>query len=249
MLSLRTLSLKTFSLALLLALSLYGNNAKSQDSAHHGVVPLNKNPSEQWIETVWGDSTKPGEAFVIRIHRDAGHVVLPHTHPEDENITVVKGSWSLGMGRRFRRSALEPMELGAYGFVPKKMAHFGWSKTETIIQVHGIGPFVNELIDPVYELTDTGVLFRTSLTRPGRLTQSGPPDCFALRMGARVRSDAEEGIIIGALCSPANQLTQYWVRRPNGERFWATLEELKSSVIEGLWNPESSPRIQKSGNT
>ena len=164
---------------------------------------------------------------MIRIHRDAGHVVLPHTHPQDENITVVKGRWSLGMGRRFSQSALEPMELGAYGFVPKKMAHFGWSKTETILQVHGIGPFENELIDPAYELTDKGVLLRTSLTQPGHLTQSAPPDCFALRAGARVRGDAGEGIVIGAFCSPANQLTQYWVRRPSGERFWATRQQLK----------------------
>jgi hypothetical protein len=209
------------------ALFLAGYYVKSQDAARHGVVPLGKIPSEQWIEKVWGDSEKPGVAFVIRIHNDAGYVVLPHTHPEDENIAVVQGSWSLGMGRRFSRSALEPLELGAFGFVPKKMAHFAWSKTETIIQVHGIGPFLNELVDPLYELTDKGVFLRTSLIQPGRPAQSSPPDCFALRIGESVRGAAGEGVVVGARCSPANQFTQYWVRKPNGERFWATLQELK----------------------
>jgi hypothetical protein len=33
--------------------------------------------------------------------------------------------------------------------------------------------------------------------------------------------------VVGALCSPANQFTQYWIKKPNGERFWATLADLK----------------------
>lgn len=213
-------------LAPLLALSLAGN-AEPQDSAPHGVVPLHKIPSEQWVEKVWGDPDRPGSAFVIRIHNDAGYIVLPHVHPIDENITVVKGSWSLGMGERFSRSALQPLELGAFGIVPKNMAHFAWSKTETIIQVHGVGPFSSKVVDPVYELTDKGIFLLTSLLQPGSPTQSSPPDCFALKIGTRVHGDAGEGTVVGARCSPANQLTQYWIRKPNGERFWATLQELK----------------------
>ena len=218
---------KTLVFALLLALFLVGNNANSKDLGQGGVVPLNRIPSEQWIEKVSGDMDKPGLPFVIRIHHDAGYVVLPHTHPEDENITVLKGSWALGMGRRVKMSELEPMELGAFGFVPKKMAHFGYAKVETILQVHGIGPFINVPIDPVYELTNKGVLSKLSLVRPGVPTSSSPPDCFTLKIGAHVRGARGEGIVVGALCSPANQFTQYWIRQPNSERFWATLQELK----------------------
>jgi hypothetical protein len=218
---------KTLVFALLLALFLVGNNANSKDLGQGGVVPLNRIPSEQWIEKVSGDMDKPGLPFVIRIHHDAGYVVLPHTHPEDENITVLKGSWALGMGRRVKMSELEPMELGAFGFVPKEMAHFGYAKVETILQVHGIGPFINVPIDPVYELTNKGVLSKLSLVRPGVPTSSSPPDCFTLKIGAHVRGARGEGIVVGALCSPANQFTQYWIRQPNSERFWATLQELK----------------------
>jgi hypothetical protein len=222
------ISSKTFFFALSLALFLAASNAKSEDLAHGGVVPLNEIPSEQWIEKVVGDSDKPGLPFVIRIHHDPGYVVFPHTHPEDENITVLKGSWALGMGRRFKASELEPMELGAFGFVPKKMAHFGYAKVETILQVHGIGPFVNKPIDPVYQLTDKGVLFKPSLLKPGVPTLSSPPDCFKLKIGARARGERGEGIVGGALCSPANQFTQYWIRKPNSERYWATLQDLKA---------------------
>ena len=145
----------------------------------------------------------------------------------DENNTVVQGSWSVGMGERFNRSALVPMEVGTFGVVPKHMAHFGWAKTETIIQVHGIGPFGSELVDPVYELTDKGVFVLKSLLGPGTPAQSIPPNCFALKIGEQVQGDRGEGAVVAARCSPANQLTQYWIQKNNGERFWARREELK----------------------
>src|SRR5258708_1932619 len=119
------------------------------------------------------------------------------------------------------------MELGACGFVPKKMAHFGYAKAETILQVHGTGPFINQPIDPVYQLTDKGVLFKPSLVKPGVPTSSSPPGCFTLKIGAQVHSEKGAGTVVGALCSPANQLTQYWIQKPNGDRFWATLQDLK----------------------
>ena len=166
------------------------------------------------------------EPFVFRIHQDAGYITLPHVHPVDEHITVVKGTWSLGMGRRFSQSALEFMETGTYGLAPKNMEHFAWSKTEAILQIHGIGPFTSTVVEPVYELTDQGVFSLTSLLLPGRPVSSSPPDCFGLKINDTVRGDAGEGSVVGARCSPSNQITQYWVQQPNGERFWATLQQL-----------------------
>ena len=36
------------------------------------------------------------------------------------------------------------------------MAHFGWSRGETIIQVHGIGPFRQLFVDQITRITETG---------------------------------------------------------------------------------------------
>lgn len=219
---------KTLSLVILLAFSV-AEIARSQDPpAHHSVVTLNKFAPGQWVEKVWGDASKAGEPFVIRIHNDAGYIVLPHYHLIDENITVVKGSWALGSGKRFDKSALTPMEIGTFGIAPKNMPHFAQSKTDTIVQVHGIGPFSSLLVDPVFELTDKGVFILTSLLQPGTPTSSSPSDCFALKVGARVHGDRGEGTVIGARCSPANQITEYWIRKSDDERFWATFEELKT---------------------
>ncbi len=213
--------------ALALLLAPVATFAQSPDSVPPHVVPLHTFFAGQWVEQVSGDFSKPGEPFVIRIHQDAGYITLPHVHPIDEHITVVKGTWSLGMGRRFNQSALELMETGTYGMAPRNMEHFAWSKTETILQVHGIGPFTSRVVEPVYELTDKGVFLLTSLLLPGRPTTSNPPDCFPLNVNDQVRDDAGEGRVVGARCSPSNQITQYWVQKTNGERFWATPQQLQ----------------------
>jgi hypothetical protein len=178
----------------------------------HAVAPPKSIPQKVGgFEVVSGDPDKVGMPYVIRISNDAGYVVLPHTHPEDENIVVVRGSWTVTMDNRVDRSALRSMEVGAYTFVPTAMAHFGWGKTATTIQVHGIGPFSTDFVDPAYELADTGVSLIRTAGRPGERVRSIPGDCFALQLGNRVRSARGEGRVVGALCSPANRFMQYWV--------------------------------------
>src|SRR5438445_379434 len=191
------------------------------------VVALKTFSPDQRFETVSGDPAKSGAPYVIRIHAEAGYIIMPHAHPEDENIVVVKGSWALGMGDRFNRDTLKPMEVGDYGFASKKTAHFALSRTDTIIQVHGIGPFTTQWVVPVYELTDKGVLLKASAGEAGHPTPTTPEGCFALKLGAPVRGSYGEGVVVGAQCTPS-QLTQYRVERADGERFWAQQNDLNT---------------------
>jgi len=200
----------------------------AQQAASHKVFPLRPIPSEQWIEVLAGDPSKPGVPFVLRIHNDAGYVCSPHTHPTDENIVVVQGSWGVGMGSRIALSTVELLEVGAYGLVPSKMPHYCHSKTETIIQVHGVGPFSIDLVDPGYEMTAAGgaVMGGSPVGSRPRSAET-VSSCFKLRMGDRVKGALGDGTVVGAQCFPTNQFTQYWIQRANGERFWAALEDLK----------------------
>jgi hypothetical protein len=194
------------------------------------VVPLKKFSVEalnKRIEVVHGDRTHPGEPFVIRIHAEAGFIVMPHTHPVDENIVILKGSWALGMGEHYRKDALESMEVGDFGFAGTGMAHFALSKTDTIIQVHGIGAFTVKWVVPMYELTDKGVLLKKTGEDPGTATTDYPKDCFVLKIGTRVRGSYGEGAVIGAQCTPGD-LTQYRVQKADGSRFWGQRAELET---------------------
>lgn len=199
----------------------------AQQPVQSHVVALKKLPNDQRSEVVSGDPTKSGAPYVLRLHREAGYIIMPHTHPEDENIVVVQGSWALGMGARYNQQALETMEVGTYGLAPKKMAHFGLSKTETIIQVHGIGPFTTQWVVPMYVLTDKGVLSETVAEEPGRPISTSPPGCFVLKLGTRVRGSYGEGVVVGAKCTPG-QITQYCIEKADGERFWAQRDELRT---------------------
>ncbi|MBS0418824.1 MAG: cupin domain-containing protein [Proteobacteria bacterium] len=214
-----------------LRLVLLATNCLAGESA---VVPLQKFGVEalnKRVEAVHGDRTRPGQPFVIRIHAEAGFIVMPHTHPVDENIVILKGSWALGMGPQYRKERLEAMEVGDFGFARHDMAHFALSKTDTIIQVHGIGPFRVRWVVPMYELSDKGVMLIETAEEPGRVTTTFPQDCFELTLGARVRGSDGEGTVIGAQCTPA-ELTQYRVQKADGKRFWAQksgLEVLKTN--------------------
>jgi hypothetical protein len=48
----------------------------------------------------------------------------------------------LADGEKYSESGGTELNVGAYVAVPKRMWHYGHVKGETILQVHGIGPFV-----------------------------------------------------------------------------------------------------------
>jgi hypothetical protein len=76
------------------------------------------------------------------------------------------------------------------------MARFAFSKSDTIIQVHGLGPFIVQCVVPLYELTDRGVLLKATAEDPGRLVPAAPPDCFALKLGTHVGAVTGRGLAI-----------------------------------------------------
>jgi len=108
------------------------------------------------LAVVEGDPSQEG-LFTLRIKGADGTVVRPHWHPSDENITVIKGVFLLGTGDRFDKAALQALPSGAFSFMPKEMRHFGQCKGQTIVQVHGMGPFkviyVNPADDPANKAT------------------------------------------------------------------------------------------------
>jgi hypothetical protein len=89
-----------------------------ENQTQHIVVPLAANKDGR----VFGDPDKPGAPYVIRIQNDPNFIVPPHWHPEDENIVVIKGTCSFGMGNKFDRSALREVNVGDYTFIPKDAA-------------------------------------------------------------------------------------------------------------------------------
>lgn len=104
--------------------------------------------------TVYGDPAKPGP-YVIRVKFEPGTMSMPHFHPEDRLVTVLKGTWWTGKGPDFDPQSTEPIRAGGYMMHPSKEAHFDGAKDEEVIlQIAGVGPSGTEFIKP--ELGRTG---------------------------------------------------------------------------------------------
>jgi hypothetical protein len=118
-----------------------------------GAAELNWGPAppvfekEAQMAVVSGDPSKAG-AFVVRLKAPAGFKVMPHWHPTDENVTVISGTFALGMGEKFDAAALKELGPGGYGLMPAEMRHFAMAKTAVVVQVHGTGPFALTYVNP-----------------------------------------------------------------------------------------------------
>jgi hypothetical protein len=100
------------------------------------------------LAPVSGDPNAEGTPFVVRLRCVDGAKIPAHWHPTDENVTVLKGSFLVGMGETFDESKLQTMNVGNFISMPKEMRHFGMCKGETIVQVHGLGPFKVNWVNP-----------------------------------------------------------------------------------------------------
>ena len=104
-------------------------------------------PAGARLAVVSGDPTQ-AQPFVIRAQMPAGYKIAPHWHPGTENVTVLSGTVALGMGEQFDESTMTQLAAGGYASLPAEMRHYFMTKTAATIQVHGMGPFVVNYVNP-----------------------------------------------------------------------------------------------------
>ena len=108
-------------------------------------------PAGAQVVVLEGDPSKPG-LFTMRLKLPDGYRIPPHWHSQVEHITVLAGTFHLGHGDHFDPKSLREMPPGSFSFIPTGHRHFAMAKGETLIQLHGIGPwqiyYVNPSDDP-----------------------------------------------------------------------------------------------------
>lgn len=153
-------------------------SGQSEETRHHRIIPIKK--MSQDVEILYGDPEKVGEPFVMRIRELPGGIIPPHTHPVDEHITVLQGTFYFSVGEKFDRPALKEMKAGSYAFIPKGSTMFGYTPEAAIVQVHGTGPFHIHWRDGYQDLdgAEAGATFKfkkgervTAKRGPGRINQ------------------------------------------------------------------------------
>jgi anti-sigma factor ChrR (cupin superfamily) len=135
-----------------LAAAVYSQEKKEAGDAHKIVhygdlkwTPIMKGCE---LAAVSGDPSAEGAPFVLRIRCADGTKIPAHWHPADENLTVLKGTFLVATGEAFDETKLQTMNVGNFILMPKEMRHFAMNKGETIVQIHGAGPFKVNWVNP-----------------------------------------------------------------------------------------------------
>ena len=104
-------------------------------------------PAGAQIAVLSGNPSEEGP-FVLRLKLPGGYEVPAHTHSGDELITVISGEFNVGHGEKLDRAATMALPAGGFIEMPAGHPHFAWTTSETIVQIHGPGPFDIQYIDP-----------------------------------------------------------------------------------------------------
>lgn len=90
--------------------------------------------------------------YTVRLKFPANYDVPAHWHPTDENVTVVTGTFYMGMGDKLDRNAGQPLEVGGFAQAAARVNHYAYTKAPVTIVLHGVGPvefnYVNPADDP-----------------------------------------------------------------------------------------------------
>lgn len=139
--------------------------ALAQSSAHPSMASdhMMATPDEfKWVDI---PSLPPGAKLAViegplnqagpitfRLRLPANYQIPAHWHPAIEHVTVISGTFNMGAGDKLDRAKTKALTAGSVAIMQPKTNHFAWNKDETIVQVHGIGPwgvtYVNSDDDP-----------------------------------------------------------------------------------------------------
>jgi quercetin dioxygenase-like cupin family protein len=117
-----------------------------------GPAPPMLPPGAQ-IAVLSGDPTK-STAYAVRLKFPANYAIPAHSHPTDENVVVVSGAVTFGMGDKLVKGAAsnKTLPVGGFALQPAGVNHFAYTTQETTIVLFGQGPvefkYVNPADDP-----------------------------------------------------------------------------------------------------
>jgi hypothetical protein len=104
-------------------------------------------PKGAKIAVLNGDPFKPGP-FTIRLSAPANYKLAPHWHIQAENLTIISGAFYIGMGDKAVAKDAHELKAGGYHYLPKAQHHYAFTKTPTVVQISGEGPFDITYLDP-----------------------------------------------------------------------------------------------------
>ena len=104
-------------------------------------------PKGAEVAVLFGDPSKEG-LFAMRLKFPKDYVIPPHSHPKPEIVTVISGTFKIGMGDTADRSKANPLPAGGFFGFPPGMTHFAYTDEETVVQLNSTGPWTLTYVNP-----------------------------------------------------------------------------------------------------
>ena len=132
-----------------------GVPASWADSAHHMMVTPDElkwadvpsAPTGAKVAVIEGPLNEAGP-ITFRLKFPADYKLPAHWHPGIEHVTVISGTFNMGAGDTLDTSKTKALSAGSVAIMQPKTHHFAWTQEETIVQVHGVGPWAITYVNP-----------------------------------------------------------------------------------------------------
>ncbi len=151
--------MKSTHAALAAAALLFAASGWAQHGDHKMVSPSDLKwndvpslPPGAKIAVIEGPMSEP-VPFTVRLKFPANYQISAHWHPAVERVTVLTGTFHMGIGDKLDRQQSMALSPGSIMIMQPKTNHFAWTAgEEVIVQLNGTGPwgvtYVNPADDP-----------------------------------------------------------------------------------------------------
>ncbi|MFH5927224.1 cupin domain-containing protein [Roseomonas xinghualingensis] len=145
------------------ALVATGSAAAQQQTAHqpdHRIVApqdirwaagLPSLPRGSEVAVLYGNPAMEGP-FAMRLRFPADYRIPAHSHPGAEVVTILSGTFGIGMGSGADKGKTQAIPAGGFVALPPNSPHFAFIEEPTVVQINSIGPwavnYVNTNEDP-----------------------------------------------------------------------------------------------------
>ena len=141
--------------SIVVALALFATSAWAQHAGHHQAVSaadlkwsaVPSLPKGAEIAVIEGPMSQ-AVPFTVRLRFPANYNLPPHTHPAVERVTVLSGTFNMGMGEKFNRTGTQAVRAGDMMIMQPGTVHYAWTDSETVVQLHGTGPWGITYLNP-----------------------------------------------------------------------------------------------------
>lgn len=92
------------------------------------------------VQVLYGDPTGDG-IFSMRLKLPDGFHIAPHHHSRPEIVTVIAGTFRIGIGDSADPEATTILKPGSFFAYPPGTVHYAYVEGETVLQLNSTGPW------------------------------------------------------------------------------------------------------------